>query len=298
MFHTQVRALGAPFDGCIDYIKRERLDGAVIVNATDDELTEIIAGMGSLSVVKRIKLRTALKDCVSSAKGASSARSASPSRGASSARSVTVSHATAKSKSDEPRFDTPADVDVVATFESMGLKQNLLRGIFEFGFEKPTAIQQRAIVPMISGRDVIAQAHSGTGKTAMFSISALQVVNVQSRDAQVLCLNPTRELAVQVIQCAHLFTFQPFCFKPKTLLTFPQISKVVSAIGDAMSIQAHPCIGGKSIGEDIRRLEAGVHIVSGTPGRVFDMIRRRNLRTEGIKLLLLDEVRLLRLLSL
>ena len=57
-----------------------------------------------------------------------------------------------------------------------------------------------------------------------------------------------------------------------------------------MSIQAHPCIGGKSIGEDIRRLEAGVHVVSGTPGRVFDMIRRRNLRTDGIKLLLLDEV--------
>jgi ATP-dependent RNA helicase len=57
-----------------------------------------------------------------------------------------------------------------------------------------------------------------------------------------------------------------------------------------MSIQAHPCIGGKSIGEDIRRLEAGVHIVSGTPGRVFDMIRRRNLRTDSIKLLLLDEV--------
>ena len=57
-----------------------------------------------------------------------------------------------------------------------------------------------------------------------------------------------------------------------------------------MSIQAHSCIGGKSIGEDIRRLEAGVHIVSGTPGRVFDMIRRRNLLTDGIKMLLFDEV--------
>jgi hypothetical protein len=105
-----------------------------------------------------------------------------------------------KAKSDEPTFDAPADVDVVATFEGMGLKQNLLRGIFEFGFEKPTAIQQRAIVPMTSGRDVIAQAQSGTGKTAMLSISALQVVNVHSREVQVLCLNPTRELAVQVIQ--------------------------------------------------------------------------------------------------
>jgi superfamily II DNA/RNA helicase len=104
-----------------------------------------------------------------------------------------------KTKSDEPHFDAPADVDVVSTFEGMGLKQNLLRGIFEFGFEKPTAIQQRAIVPIISGRDVIAQAQSGTGKTAMLSISAMQIVNVHSRDVQVLCLNPTRELAVQVV---------------------------------------------------------------------------------------------------
>jgi ATP-dependent RNA helicase len=194
-----------------------------------------------------------------------------------------------KAKSDEPHFEVPADVDVVPTFEGMALKQNLLRGIFEYGFEKPTAIQQRAIVPMTSGRDVIAQAQSGTGKTAMLSISALQVVNVQSRDVQVLCLNPTRELAVQVRQ-------RPRCCHKLHSHLLPQTQKVVSAIGDSMSIQAHACIGGHSIGEDIKRLEAGVHIVSGSPGRVFDMIRRRNLRTDGIKLLLLDEVRILRLL--
>ncbi len=104
-----------------------------------------------------------------------------------------------RAKSDELQFEAPHDVDVVATFEGMGLKQNLLRGIFEFGYEKPTSIQQRAIVPMTSGRDVIAQAQSGTGSTTMLSIAALQVVNVQSRDVQVLCLTPTRELAVQVI---------------------------------------------------------------------------------------------------
>jgi ATP-dependent RNA helicase len=110
-----------------------------------------------------------------------------------------------KARSDEPQIEAPADVDVIATFEGMGLKQNLLRGIYEFGYEKPTAIQQRAIVPMIAGRDVIAQAQSGTGKTSMLSIAALQVVNVQSRDVQVFCLNPTRELAVQVsprLQCS------------------------------------------------------------------------------------------------
>ena len=62
------------------------------------------------------------------------------------------------------------------------------------------------------------------------------------------------------------------------------------ALGDYMSVQCHACIGGKSIGEDIRRLDAGVHAVSGTPGRVFDMIRRRNLRTRAIKMLVIDEV--------
>ncbi len=111
-----------------------------------------------------------------------------------------------KARSDELQIDAPADVDVVATFEGMGLKQNLLRGIFEFGFEKPTAIQQRAIVPMTAGRDVIAQAQSGTGKTTLLSIAALQVVNLQSRDVHVLCLNPTNELAIQVMRRAHYTT--------------------------------------------------------------------------------------------
>jgi hypothetical protein len=134
-----------------------------------------------------------------------------------------------KAKSDEPHFDAPADVDVVATFEGMGLKQNLLRGIFEFGFEKPTAIQQRAIVPMTSGRDVIAQAQSGTGKTAMLSISALQVVNVHSREVQVLCLNPTRELAVQVTRrtqrpsntCSNMPTDSQSCKRDRRCHEYP-----------------------------------------------------------------------------
>jgi ATP-dependent RNA helicase len=68
-----------------------------------------------------------------------------------------------------------------------------------------------------------------------------------------------------------------------------QTSKVLLALGDFMNIQAHACIGGKSIGEDIRKLDAGVHVVSGTPGRVFDMIKRKNLRTKNIKMLVLDE---------
>jgi len=165
---------------------------------------------------------------------------------------------------DTTNFDTSKDVEVVSTFEGMGLKDDLLRGLYAYGFEKPSAIQQRAIVPMTSQRDVIAQAQSGTGKTAMISVSALQIIDTHVREVQVLILNPTRELATQT-------------------------QKVLTTIGDFMNVLAHACIGGKSIGEDIRRLDYGVHIVSGTPGRVFDMIRRRNLRTRHIKTLIMDE---------
>ncbi|WFC99814.1 RNA helicase [Malassezia yamatoensis] len=123
---------------------------------------------------------------------------------------------------------------------------------------------QRAILPIIRGRDVIAQAQSGTGKTATFAISMLQTIDTALRDTQALVLSPTRELATQ-------------------------IQSVVLALGDYMNVQCHACIGGTSVGEDIRKLEYGQHIVSGTPGRVYDMIRRRHLRTKNIKMLILDE---------
>jgi ATP-dependent RNA helicase len=153
---------------------------------------------------------------------------------------------------------------VVKTFEEMKLQKDLLRGIYAYGFEKPSAIQQRAIVPIMSGRNVIAQSQSGTGKTAVFSIGVLQSLRRESPELQALVLSPTRELA-------------------------EQSSKVIMALGDFMSIRCHACIGGKSVGEDIRALEAGVQVVSGTPGRVFDMIRRGHLNTKGVKMLVIDE---------
>jgi len=165
---------------------------------------------------------------------------------------------------DEIEFETSADIKIYKSFDLMGLKEDLSRGIFLFGFETPSAIQQRAIVPIIMGRDVIAQAQSGTGKTATFSIGILQSIDTQSNETQALVLSPTRELA-------------------------QQIQKVLMALGSYMSVEVHACIGGKSIGDDIRRLDAGVQIVSGTPGRVFDMIKRKNLRTRNIKMLVLDE---------
>ncbi|KAH9938370.1 ATP-dependent RNA helicase FAL1 [Fomitopsis serialis] len=147
-------------------------------------------------------------------------------------------------------FESSEAVSVVSTFDDLGLKEDLLRGIYAYNFEKPSAIQQRAILPIIQGRDVIAQAQSGTGKTATFSISILQSIDVTVRETQALVLSPTRELATQ-------------------------IQSVVLALGDYMN--------------DIRKLEYGQHVVSGTPGRVFDMIRRRSLRTRNIKMLVLDE---------
>ena len=161
-------------------------------------------------------------------------------------------------------FESSEQVKVATTFDAMGLKEDLLRGIYAYNFEKPSAIQQRAILPIIRGRDVIAQAQSGTGKTATFSISMLQNIDTTLRETQALVLSPTRELAIQ-------------------------IQSVVLALGDYLNVQCHACIGGTSVGEDIRKLDYGQHIVSGTPGRVYDMIRRRHLRTKNIKMLILDE---------
>merc|ERR1719386_127545 len=85
----------------------------------------------------------------------------------------------------------------VQSFDDLDLRENLLRGIYAYGFETPSAIQQRAIKPILLGHDTIAQAQSGTGKTATFAVSALQKLNLSQREAQALILSPTRELAQQ-----------------------------------------------------------------------------------------------------
>eukprot|EP00299_Pterocystis_sp_00344_P003486 c14244_g1_i1.p1 GENE.c14244_g1_i1~~c14244_g1_i1.p1 ORF type:complete len:407 (-),score=78.02 c14244_g1_i1:112-1299(-) len=154
--------------------------------------------------------------------------------------------------------------EVTESFDDMGLVTELLRGIYSYGFEKPSAIQQKAVKPLLLGRDLIAQAQSGTGKTAAFAIGALQRIDLNSRATQALILAPTRELA-------------------------QQIQKVILALGDYLKAECHACIGGTAVREDIKKLESGCHIVVGTPGRVFDMINRRVLRPEGIKLFCLDE---------
>ncbi|KAJ3220269.1 translation initiation factor eIF4A [Dinochytrium kinnereticum] len=166
---------------------------------------------------------------------------------------------------DVPQGEIESNWDeVVDSFDDMSLREELLRGIYAYGFERPSAIQQRAIMPVIKDHDVIAQAQSGTGKTATFSISVLQKLDMSKKETQALILAPTRELA-------------------------QQIQKVVVALGDYMNVDCHACVGGTNVREDMRRLEGGAHVVVGTPGRVFDMINRGALRAEHIKLFVLDE---------
>jgi translation initiation factor 4A len=170
-----------------------------------------------------------------------------------------------KGLEDVPEGQIESNYDeTVDSFDDMNLKAELLRGIYAYGFERPSAIQQRAIMPVIKGHDVIAQAQSGTGKTATFSISVLQKIDANLKQCQALILAPTRELA-------------------------QQIQKVVIAIGDFMQIECHACIGGTSVRDDMKALQDGPQVVVGTPGRVHDMIQRRFLKTDSMKMFVLDE---------
>ncbi|CAI8616367.1 unnamed protein product [Vicia faba] len=164
---------------------------------------------------------------------------------------------------DANEFYTISD-EVCESFDGMGLQENLLRGIYAYGFEKPSAIQQRGIVPFCKGHDVIQQAQSGTGKTATFCSGVLQQLDYNVTQCQALVLAPTRELA-------------------------QQIEKVMRALGDYLGVKVHACVGGTSVREDQRILSSGVHVVVGTPGRVFDMLRRQSLHPDYIKMFVLDE---------
>jgi translation initiation factor 4A len=146
----------------------------------------------------------------------------------------------------------------------MDLQDNLLRGIYSYGYEKPSAIQQRAILPLIDGRDTIGQAQSGTGKTATFIVGALQRIDFNREACQALVLAPTRELALQT-------------------------QKVAMALGDYLKLKCHLCIGGTTRRGDIDQLRDGQHMVVGTPGRIYDLMERGCLRVDALRILVLDE---------
>jgi len=157
-----------------------------------------------------------------------------------------------------------SEVAEVDSFDDMGLRNNLLRGVYGHGFEKPSLIQQKAIIPLCSGRDVIAQAQSGSGKTGTFAIGVLQRINTGQNCAQALVMLPTRELAVQV-------------------------SQVMSALGDHDGAKVQLCIGGTPIRGRSGSNSSGGHVLVGTPGRIHDMLERKLIRPETIKVVILDE---------
>ena len=155
-------------------------------------------------------------------------------------------------------------VEVYTTFDSMSLPEKLLRGIFSFGFEKPSVIQERAIMPITQGRDVLAQAQSGTGKTGTFTIGSIARIDPSLEEVQVLVLVPTHELA-------------------------EQICKVAKGIGQHLGIKTHFAIGGNPVRVDIQAIKSGCQFLVGTPGRIYDLAQRGALNRDHIRVLVMDE---------
>lgn len=164
----------------------------------------------------------------------------------------------------EKCFDEESQVRSYLSFEDMKIPMEILRGIYSYGFESPSVIQQQAIVPLIEGRDVIGQAQSGTGKTGTFTIGSLSQIDPHLRSPQVIILAPTRELA-------------------------EQISTVVRAIGHPSEIHVRTCVGGTQVKDDIKALKDGVHVVVGTPGRVIHLLTREYLKCDHLVRFILDE---------
>ncbi|MHC4886172.1 MAG: DEAD/DEAH box helicase [Planctomycetota bacterium] len=151
------------------------------------------------------------------------------------------------------------------TFSELGLSEVTLKAIQRKGFEEPTAIQTLTIPAMLrDDTDIIAQAQTGTGKTAAFGLPLIEMINPQNRAVQALILAPTRELAIQV-------------------------SEEIHSLKGSKDIRTVPIYGGQSIDQQLRRLKKGVHIVVGTPGRIIDHLNRKTLKLGGIDHLILDE---------
>lgn len=148
--------------------------------------------------------------------------------------------------------------------DNVNLKTNLLRGIYSNGFEHPSPIQKQAILPIKQGKDLIAQAQSGTGKTGAFTIGMLEYIDETLQETQAIVLSPTRELAHQT-------------------------DSVINVIGKMMNIKTSLTTGTVSVNDNMRQLESNPHIIVGCPGRINDMLRRNKVYTRNLKLIILDE---------
>jgi len=150
------------------------------------------------------------------------------------------------------------------SFDEMHLPENLLRGIYAHGFEKPSAIQSVAIVPIVKGRDILGQAQSGTGKTGTFGIGLLSQIDTTLKQTQALVMAPTHELA-------------------------DQIATVIRALGSYMGIQVVLAVGGVPRHLNAREIRGGAHVVVGTPGRIYDLASSRDLTFNALRMFVLDE---------
>ena len=150
-------------------------------------------------------------------------------------------------------------------FEELDLSKEIHRGISDMGFEEMSPIQAQAIPIILEGKDIIGQAQTGTGKTAAFGIPILEIIDPDKKDLQALVLCPTRELSIQVAE------------------EIGRLGKYKRAI------KVLPIYGGQPIDRQIRALKKGVQVVVGTPGRVMDHMRRRTLKVDNVKMMILDE---------
>ncbi|NLO10555.1 MAG: DEAD/DEAH box helicase [Clostridiales bacterium] len=153
----------------------------------------------------------------------------------------------------------------ITKFEEMNLNHEILRAVEEMGFEEMSPIQVKAIPPMLNGKDIIGQAQTGTGKTAAFGIPLLHKVDPKNRSLQAMVLCPTRELAIQVAD---------------------EVRKLAKYMH---GIKILPIYGGQEISKQIRSLKGGIQVIVGTPGRLMDHMRRRTIRLDNVKMVVLDE---------
>lgn len=179
---------------------------------------------------------------------------------------IVINNTVINNKSGDLDLEKESEIRIYNTWDELDLNPDLLRSIYGHGFEKPSPIQSKGIAPIKEGRDIIAQAQSGTGKTGCFTVGALSRVNVQENSSQVLIMAPTHELAQQIASVIH------------------GLSNMITGI------RIKTVIGGSSIDEDANEIrENPPHIIVGCPGRVFDMIRRRHINANKFKLVILDE---------
>jgi translation initiation factor 4A len=146
----------------------------------------------------------------------------------------------------------------------MGLSENLLRGVYAHGFEKPSAIQSVAIMPLVKGRDVLGQAQSGTGKTGTFGIGLLSRIDPALKETQALVMAHTHELA-------------------------EQITNVIRALGSYMKINVVLAVGGIPRHLNAREIRSGAQVVVGTPGRIYDLAHGGDLKFKSLRMFVLDE---------